>query len=168
METMPNAISSPAFREALAHFASGVTIVSTHTLDGPVGCTVTAFASASLEPPLVLICIDKTASIYNAIVGAGHFAVHILEANQGRLAMRFATSGIDRFEGVALREADVAPLPLIEDALVTLECRRYGEYPAGDHTIVLGEVLAAHVRDGEPLLHHARRFGSFAKNGTIA
>jgi flavin reductase ActVB len=159
---MGRPISSAVFREALARFASGVTIVTAPHPNGPAGFTATGFASASLEPPLILVCIDKDASAYDAVVAAEHFGVSILAEQQGWIARQFATTGVDRFLGVSHTLGSTAPVPLIEGAIVKLLCRRHALQEAGDHTILLGEVLEASVADGLPLLHFARRFGRFA------
>jgi flavin reductase (DIM6/NTAB) family NADH-FMN oxidoreductase RutF len=155
------AISSSAFRETLAHFASGVTVVTAETPDGPIGFTATGFTSVSLTPPLVLVCIDEEASAHDAVVHAAHFGVSILGLEQSWVALQFARSGIDRFHGVPLREVRGGRAPLIEGALAHLECRKHARYVEGDHTIVVGEVLAADVHAGRPLLHYARHFGAF-------
>jgi flavin reductase (DIM6/NTAB) family NADH-FMN oxidoreductase RutF len=151
-------ISDRAFRDALAHFASGVTVVAARTTQGLVGLTATGFASASLSPPLVLVCVGKVASAYAGVVGAEHFGVSVLGERQAWIAEQFARPGVDRFRGVPLRAAGV---PLIDGALAQLECRRFARHDAGDHTIVLGEVLEGRVAAGRPLVHFGRRFGAF-------
>jgi flavin reductase (DIM6/NTAB) family NADH-FMN oxidoreductase RutF len=156
---MADAVSSASFREALARFASGVVVVTGHAPEGPVGFTVSAFSSVSLEPPLVLFCVGKTASAYDGILAAPQFGISVLEAGQAEIAAQFARHGVDRFAGVALRAG--AGVPLIEGAVAQLECRRHALHDAGDHTIVVGEVLRSHSAPGEPLVHHARRFGDF-------
>lgn len=156
---MGGPVSSSAFREALARFASGVVIVTGQSPSGPVGFTVSAFSSVSLDPPLVLFCVAKTASAYAAIMAAPLFGISILEEGQAGIATQFARQGVDRFAGVALKAG--TRVPLIEGALAQLECRPHVLHDAGDHTIVIGEVLEAAWASGEPLLHHARRFGGF-------
>jgi flavin reductase (DIM6/NTAB) family NADH-FMN oxidoreductase RutF len=157
---MADLVSQSSFREALARFASGVVVVTGQGPAGPVGFTVSAFSSLSLEPPLVLFCVGKTASAYAGILAASLFGISVLEEKQADIATRFARQGIDRFEGVALRAG--APVPLLEGALAQLECRRHATHDAGDHTIVVGEVLAARWSPGAPLLHYDRKFGKFA------
>jgi flavin reductase (DIM6/NTAB) family NADH-FMN oxidoreductase RutF len=174
---MSNAIHSAAFREALAHFASGVTIVTAHGSEGLVGFTATGFTSVSLSPPLILVCVNKTASAYDGVIGASHFAVSVLGEDQRWLAERFATSGIDRFQGVTLHPGiafqggalslpapapQALPLPLISGALAHIECRPHARHDAGDHTLLVGEVLCASTSTGRPLLHFARNFGALA------
>jgi flavin reductase (DIM6/NTAB) family NADH-FMN oxidoreductase RutF len=159
-------VSSTAFREGLARFATGVTVVTVDTAEGPVGFTATGFASVSLLPPLVLVCIDKDASVHDAIVAGGHFGVSILGLEQSWVALQFARSNIDRFHGVPLRAAPAGGrwrAPFIEGALAHLECRKHARYVEGDHTILIGRVLVADVHSGSPLLHYARQFGSFEK-----
>jgi flavin reductase ActVB len=151
-------ISKSAFRETLAHFASGVTIVTSRHATGLVGFTATGFTSVSLEPPLILVCVDKSASAYEGIVTSQHFGVSILGEAQSAIALQFARHGVDRFEGIALRGTWA---PLIEGALAHLECKNHSQQDAGDHTLVLGEVLDGAVGSGRPLLHFARRFGGF-------
>jgi flavin reductase ActVB len=170
MATEP--IHGALFREALAHFASGVTVVGAHGEAGLVGFTATGFTSVSLAPPLVLVCVAKRASAHDGVVGAESFGISVLSDQQAPLAEQFARSGVDRFRGVALRPGRV---PLVEGALVHLECRRHASHEGGDHTILLGEVVHAAVAAGHPLVHFARRFGVFvgesgprASNGAVS
>ena len=159
---MSESVSSAAFREALAHFASGVTIVAARRPLGPIGFTATGFTSVSLAPPLILVCVAKTASAYDGVVGAELFGVSVLGEDQRWLAERFATTGIDRFDGVSVVDGLVTSAPLIDGALAHLECRPHARHEAGDHTLLIGEVLRASTSLGRPLLHFARRFGAFA------
>jgi flavin reductase (DIM6/NTAB) family NADH-FMN oxidoreductase RutF len=157
---MTASFSSADFREALAHFASGVTIITARAEDGPVGFTASAFTSVSLAPPLVLVCIAHTASAHDAVVAAERFGVSVLGERQGWIAEQFARHGVDRFAGVPLADGP-ASVPLIEDALVHLECRRHTTYTAGDHTILIGKVDGGSTASGRPLVHFARRLGGF-------
>src|SRR5580658_10994017 len=158
---MVERISSDAFREILSRFASGVTVVAVSAVGGPVGFTATGFTSVSLDPPLILVCIDKAASVYDAIVEAEFFGVSILHIEQSWIARRFAQSDIDRFEGVALRPAKKTQVPLIEGALAHLECRRHALQDVGDHTVVVGAVVGGFTDVGPPLVHYGRHFGGF-------
>jgi flavin reductase (DIM6/NTAB) family NADH-FMN oxidoreductase RutF len=153
-------VAGSAFREALSRFASGVVVVTCPSADGPAGFTVSAFSSVSLDPPLVLVCVAKTASAYAAFTAASTFGISVLESKQGWIATQFARQGIDRFAGVALRPG--SSVPLIDGALAQLECERHALHDAGDHTIVIGNVVAAHHASGEPLVHYARTFGGFS------
>jgi flavin reductase (DIM6/NTAB) family NADH-FMN oxidoreductase RutF len=158
---MVETLSGAAFREILARFASGVTVVTAHSSKGPVGFTATGFTSASLVPPLVLVCIDKGASVYEGIVSADHFGVSILAESQIAIARRFATSNVDRFENVATVLSETAGVPLIEHAIAHVECRRVALHDIGDHTAIVGAALQGGTRPGEPLVHFGRRFGAF-------
>lgn len=148
----PRPIDDETFRTALGRFATGVTVVTLRDAEGDRGMTVTAFASLSLQPPLVLMCIGHAASIAPALARAEHFAVHVLAAGQEALARRFAEKDGDRFGGLAVRRG-LEDLPLLDGALTTLQCRVHARHPGGDHEIVVGEVLAASGRDGDALLH---------------
>jgi flavin reductase (DIM6/NTAB) family NADH-FMN oxidoreductase RutF len=158
---MVETISNDAFREILSRFATGVTVVAVHGKGGPVGFTATGFTSVSLDPPLILVCINKAASVYDAIVEAESFGVSVLDVEQSSIARRFAQSDIDRFEGVVLRPAKKAQVPLIEGALAHLECRRHALQHVGDHTVLVGAVVCGSTEVGRPLVHYGRRFGGF-------
>lgn len=145
------------FRQALGYFASGVTVITTAHEGQPYGMTVSSFASLSLKPPLVLICIDTTVKCHDAIAASGRFAVNILSKQQEHLSRRFATRDIDKFVGVALRDGTLG-VPLLEGALASIECRLHKTYPGGDHTIFIGEVADAEVREGSPLLYYRRGY----------
>lgn len=157
-------VDQTAFRNAMAHFASGVTVVTARSAEGaPVGFTASAFSSLSLDPPLVLVCLQKDADSYPTFAIAEHMAISILAAGQDDTAWRFAKRGIDKFAGIDVEQGSVTSLPLITGALVQLECRITERLPGGDHTILVGEVLHAATDDaGEPLLHFNREMGRFA------
>jgi flavin reductase (DIM6/NTAB) family NADH-FMN oxidoreductase RutF len=147
-------IDTDAFRSALGRFASGVTVVTTCAPEGTDhGMTASAFCSVSLEPPLVLVCVEKIATMHDAIVSCSHFAVNVLTEKQEQLARHFAEVEGNRFEGVGFSRG-AHSVPLIDDSLATLECKRAAIYPGGDHTIVVGEVQSASWRDEKPLLYY--------------
>ena len=160
---MTDAVLDPVdFRNAMARFASGVTVVTAQDGEGkPVGFTASAFSSLSLNPPLVLVCLEKRADCWDAFMAAERFAVSILAAGQWDTAMRFATKGIDKFAGAPLTAGELTGLPLVSDALVHLECRIFDRPDGGDHTILVGEVLRAVSTEREPLLHFNRQSGRF-------
>lgn len=157
-------VSKDLFRNALSHFASGVTVVTARTEDGQKkGITVSAFTSLSLEPPLVLICIDKKASIHQHLAKDGWFAVNMLSCEQEHLSRRFASRDeMDRFTGLDCTEGR-SGCPLIAGALTSIECRIIDAYPGGDHTIFVGEVDSVDSSGGSPLLYFR---GSYAKLGS--
>jgi flavin reductase (DIM6/NTAB) family NADH-FMN oxidoreductase RutF len=147
-------VDPDAFRAALGRFASGVTIVTTRDDGGrDHGMTVSAFCSASLEPPLVLACIGHEASMHGIILSADRFGVSILAAGQEQLARRFADQRSDRFDGVGYSRGQLG-VALIDDALAHLECVVVGRHDAGDHTIVIGRVDAAVYHTGRPLAYY--------------
>ncbi len=155
-------VDSLDFRNAMARFASGVTVVTTHDAAGkPVAFTASAFSSLSLDPPLILVCLDRKADSFPAFHEAGHFTVSILAAHQAEHGMRFATKSADKFAGVTVDSGEVTGIPLIPEALVHLECRTHQHLDGGDHVIIIGEVLRAQSNDQEPLLHFNRKFGRF-------
>jgi flavin reductase (DIM6/NTAB) family NADH-FMN oxidoreductase RutF len=150
------------FRQAMAQFASGVTVV-TATRDGkPYGLTASSFASLSLDPPLVLVCLSRTLSTYEIIEGAGVFAVNILSAHQLEVARRFAglhPSPIDRFDQVEWTPSKNGS-PLLPGCLAWVDCRIRNIYDGGDHSIFVGAVEDAGVTGaGDPLLYHNRLWG---------
>ena len=151
-------LDTAAFRASLSRFASGVTVLTTRSADGrDLGMTATAFSALSLDPPLVLVCIDRAASIAPSLEGATHLAIHVLEARQEALARQFALKEGDRFEGVAITRGG-GGVPLLPGALVRLECRIVERHPGGDHLVVVAEVLAAELADGDPLLYFRGRY----------
>jgi flavin reductase (DIM6/NTAB) family NADH-FMN oxidoreductase RutF len=147
-------VSPDEFRSVLGRFPSGVTIVTTKAADGSdQGMTVSAFCSVSLEPPLVLICIEKTASVYDALTSAPGFVVNILSAKQEQIARRFSIVDIDRFEGVGFSRTQNG-IAVLDDALGIIECKRCALHDAGDHTIVVAEVEATRAENGSPLMYY--------------
>ncbi len=146
------AIDEAAFKLAMSHFASGVTVVTTEHAGRPYGMTVASFASLSLHPPLVLICIEKSVKTHEAIVGAKKFGVSILGAAQMDISARFASRSEDKFSGIKTNRGELG-VPLIADALTTMECEVRDQLPGGDHTIFVGEVVDVATREGIPLLY---------------
>jgi flavin reductase (DIM6/NTAB) family NADH-FMN oxidoreductase RutF len=156
---MPD-FSERDLRDALGHFATGVTVVTTMTESGPLGMTVNSFASVSLDPPLVLWSPARTSDRFPFFEAASYFAVHVLAANQQWLAERFAQEG-DDFSGIAL-EVGLGQAPLIPDCAARLECRHAAHYDGGDHLIVCGEVLRLVQSEAAPLLYHRGRYCAVA------
>jgi flavin reductase (DIM6/NTAB) family NADH-FMN oxidoreductase RutF len=145
-------ISDADFKYAMSHFASGVTVVTTEYGGVPYGMTVSSFASLSLHPPLVLVCIEKSLKTHDAIASAGRFGVSILGADQSELSNRFASRRDDKFSDVELARGDLA-VPLIANALTTLECHLHAQLGGGDHTIFVGEVATIRTREGAQLVY---------------
>ena len=150
------AIGPDEFRAVLGRFASGVTILSARTESGhDHGMTVSAFCSASLEPPLVLACVAHEADMHGVLRRARHFGVSILAEGQEALSRRFAElpTSEERFNGIGYTRGDSGVL-LLDDALAHLECRAVAHYEAGDHTIHVGEVERSEIRQHRPLLYY--------------
>ncbi|MEU7052538.1 flavin reductase family protein [Streptomyces eurythermus] len=155
----PRTASPELLRSAFRRHAAGVAVITARGASGPVGFTATSLASVSAEPPLVSFGIGTGASSWPAIAETDHVGVHILGEHQSDLAATFARSGADRFgEATAWREGPQG-VPVLDDVLVWLVCRIVGRVPAGDHRIVLAEVvLGDPTGDGRPLLYHQGRF----------
>ena len=142
---MDTPIEPADFKAVLGRFATGITVVTTLQQDIPHAMTANAFTSVSLDPPLVLVCVDKAVRMHDAILACGSWAASVLTGAQRELAERYARSGRDllsQFDGVATRPAPKTGCPVIEGALSWLECRTWATYDGGDHTIVVGEVLS--------------------------
>ena len=147
-------VDQSAFRAVLGRFASGVTVVTTLDRRGrDVGMTVSAFSSVSLDPPLVLICIDHAASAYSALSKAKHFIANILSERQEALARRFAEKDSNRFDGIGYERGQNGAAVLL-DVLGYIECEVVARHEAGDHDIIIGSVEAAEAHEGKPLLYY--------------
>ncbi|WP_246003842.1 flavin reductase family protein [Histidinibacterium lentulum] len=146
------------FRDALGRFATGVTVVTVPSEDGPVGITANSFASVSLDPPLVLWSPARAARRHRYFAGAPRYAIHVLGAHQQAVADGF-TRGRNGFDGLDWQE-DSSGVPLIAGCLARFDCRLEAAHDGGDHTILVGRVLRAAFRDGLPLLFQAGRYVS--------
>jgi flavin reductase (DIM6/NTAB) family NADH-FMN oxidoreductase RutF len=142
------------FRRVMGHFATGVTVVTTHDGDGKLsGLTANAVASVSLEPPMILVCVDKKSDSYPMFGASNCFAVNILSNEQETLSRRFAKSGGDKFTGIGF-QLGVTGAPLLSDTIAHLECTIRHSFDAGDHTIYVGEAVGIAVSSEEdPLLY---------------
>ncbi len=154
-------VDDAQFKLAMSHFASGVTVVTTEHGGRPYGMTVASFASLSLHPPLVLVCIEKTVASHEAIAAAKKFGVSILGAEQADISARFASKTGDKFSGVAVTRGETG-VPLLEGALCNVECTVRDQLPGGDHSIFVGEVVSIRVREGAPLLYFRSAYHHFA------
>ena len=147
-------IDPDQFRAVLGRFASGVTVLTVRTSRGEDhGMTASAFCSVSLEPPLVLACVDRGAEMHGMLAPGSHFGVSILEEGQEALSRRFAELPSGRFDGIGYVRAE-SGVVLLDDALAHLDCRCVERYEAGDHAILVGEVEWAAVQQGRPLLYY--------------
>jgi flavin reductase (DIM6/NTAB) family NADH-FMN oxidoreductase RutF len=155
-------VNKDEFRAALSHFGSGVTVVTAKAADGtPRGLTVSAFSSVSLEPPLILVCIEHRASLHDLLKQGEYFAVNILAEDQEVISRRFASRDPDRFSGVGYSSGTTGA-PLLDAALAHLECHKTQAYDGGDHTIFLGEVESTTTKEGKPLIYFRGGYAALA------
>jgi flavin reductase (DIM6/NTAB) family NADH-FMN oxidoreductase RutF len=150
-------------KNAYARWATGVTVVTTRAGDRIHGMTVSAFSEVSLDPPLVLVCVDKTSNTRSVISESKVFAVNILERGQADLSTRFAAKEDEdrRFSGVDYQTGETGA-PLLAGTVANLDCRLTDTHEAGDHFIFIGEVVALQLFDGEPLMFHDRAYRGLA------
>jgi flavin reductase (DIM6/NTAB) family NADH-FMN oxidoreductase RutF/DNA-binding GntR family transcriptional regulator len=153
-------VDQNVFREVIGHFASGVTVITAHVADEDFGTTASAMTSLSMDPPMLLVCLNKTSETQRAVLAAGRFAVNILGDDQAELAKRFAVKSPSKFEGLKIARTP-SGIPLVSAALAELECRVTETVTGGTHTVFLGEVEYARAREGSPLTYYRGRFGSF-------
>ncbi len=150
---MSSSVDAAQFRELCGRFATGVVVVTTVGVDeAPTGMTANSFTSVSLEPPLVSINVEHAAEFHAAIATAPRFAINVLGTDQETLSRRFAGLGNDRFAGIGYRKTERGVIALT-GAIAVLECEVVQRVPIGDHTIVVGRVVAGEVHDGRPLLY---------------
>ena len=151
-------VGPQAFLRACAQFATGVAITTVLDSSGaPHGMTVNSFTSVSLDPPLVLVCIDHKARILDHFLTSQAFAINILRESQQDLSIQFARPGEDRFGAVEWFAGETG-VPLLPDALATLECAVFQRVQSGDHTIMIGEVVSAIRHEGLPLLYFSSAY----------
>ncbi|HEY7350947.1 MAG TPA: flavin reductase family protein [Ktedonobacterales bacterium] len=160
------AITPETFKALLAHLAGAVTIITTRGADGQIwGFTASSVCSVSLEPPLVLFCLEHTADCHPAFLESSVFAINFLSSEQSGLSALFAMKGAVKYRETPFTEG-AFHLPLLPGALVHLECSVYARYPGGDHTIIVGQVEGGSQTTAQdslqPLLYYARSYGTFA------
>lgn len=150
---------STDFRRALGSFATGVAVVTALDADGAQhGITVNSFSSVSLDPPLVLFCLDKAAMSFAVFRDAEIFAINVLCEEQLALSVRFATADIDKWDGVAF-DLWSGGLPVLRGCLANLACRRESLYAGGDHVIIVGRVERLRTAgQGDPLVYFQSRY----------
>jgi flavin reductase (DIM6/NTAB) family NADH-FMN oxidoreductase RutF len=149
------------FRRVMRRFPTGVTIVAVADAAGdPWGLTVSSFTSVSLEPPLVLVCIDRSSDTHEKLVEASGFGISVLSVTQAGVASRFAVDPSEgRFDEVAWHLGP-AGYPVLQGAAAWLECALHDVFPGGDHSIILGEVRGTGITDQPSMVYHEGAFGS--------
>ncbi|HVQ89844.1 MAG TPA: flavin reductase family protein [Mycobacteriales bacterium] len=158
-------VDARRYRDAVGRFPTGVTVVTAHRDGLHHGMTANSFTSVSLDPVLVLACVDRSARLHDLVLAAGAWGVSVLAADAAQISAQFASRGRAVGEALAAVPHHFGPLTgaaLLDDALVTLECRTTEAYSGGDHTILLGEVLDLTVRrpDTAPLVFYRGEYHS--------
>jgi len=157
-------VDEQQFKQVMGSFAASVTVLTTRdAANNPAGMTATAFTSVSLLPPLCLVCVALDASCLPILQSEGVLAVNMLRADQEALSNRFASPVEDRFAGIAHRPGPATGCPLLEGAMATLEGKIQERMRAGDHEILLVEVVAVEIDEAaQPLVYHRGRYGTLA------
>lgn len=156
----PPELDAATFRHVVGHLPSGVTLVTTRTAEGDVGMTASSVTSLSLDPPMMLACLNRSSSTCTAVSEAGAYAVNVLGQGDSHLAAQFATPGADKFAGLRVTRG-VRDVPVLADALARIECEVVEEVGAATHTIFLGRVVRAEADEGAPLTYFRGGFGRF-------
>ena len=155
----PPIVDPRLMRDVLGHFASGVTVVTADTDDGPIGFTCQSFSSLSLDPPLIAFAPARTSQTWPRLRDMGRFCVNVLADEQSELSQAFARSGTDKFAGVPWRRSRHGS-PVLEGVVAWIDCALWAEYDGGDHTLVAGRVVDLGADPGRrPLLFHRGGYG---------
>ncbi|MFT5369794.1 MAG: flavin reductase (DIM6/NTAB) family NADH-FMN oxidoreductase RutF [Candidatus Latescibacterota bacterium] len=150
-------------RDIMGRFATGVTVVTTRCKNGEItGMTANAVMSLSLDPPLVVVSVDKTATMHDALADGQCYAINILARDQEHLSNRFATPGPKDFSDVDVTEAE-SGAPLLGGTLGYLDCKLINTFPAGDHDMFVGEILTGQLGEGDPLLYFGGQYRSLSE-----
>ena len=153
------------YRKALGTFATGVTVITTMSGGAPFGFTANSFCSVSLDPPLLLFCLDRGSYSYDHFAKAKHFAVNVLTEAQEDVSAHFARPSEDKWRHVGYELCSVG-CPVFDDMLALFECRTHAVHDGGDHIIVVGEVVRfCHEAEGDPLLYYRGRYARIAADG---
>lgn len=159
-------VSQADFRAVMGRFATGVTIVTTCDGEHRLGITVNAFSSVSLDPPLILVCIETTSYLHQVMLRNGYFAVNILREDQQELSRCFAGHSEARRNFCdAPSHTAVTGAPVLDQSLGWIDCRIVDVFPGGDHSIVVGHVEALGASEGRPLLYHRGKYPRLAHTG---
>ena len=156
-------LNDQVFKKAMSRFPSGVVIVTTIDPNGKKhGFTASAFSSLSLDPPLILVCLANSADCFEPFVTGDKLAINVIGKQQHELAFKFATKGVDKFDGDEFEEGQ-SGLPVISNCIFSLECNIRNTYPGGDHEILIGEVVHAKVSDDMPSIWFDGNFNSISQ-----
>ena len=156
------AFDSTVFRNVIGTITSGVIVLTTRDDGGDHGMTISAICSLSMEPPMLLVCLNTNSRTQQAVMSAGQFAVHVLDHRQAWVAERFARSTTgSKFEGLAVGKSLLIDVPVLTDALAVVECQVQEAVRGGTHRVFLSKVVHAQAREGSPLAYFRGKFGRF-------
>ncbi|MEO9683896.1 MAG: flavin reductase family protein [Tateyamaria sp.] len=153
----PDESTSRQLRDAFGKFATGITVITAHSADGPVSIVANSFASVSLDPALVLWSVDRTSRRFPYFEAADHYAIHVLAAEQQDLCTQVSRDV--HALGAVAHTLNADGVPLIDHCLARFECRRVAAHDAGDHIIIVGQVQRTEMRDGAPLTFYGGQIG---------
>lgn len=165
-EAQGSRIAPEEFRSIMGHFASGVTIITADEDGEPLGTTASAFSSLSLEPPMVVVCLNKESNTGQVVARTGRLGVNILGEESPDVAMRFARKGRDDFAGLAWHRGGDG-VPVLDDALASIECHVVEQTEGGTHIVFIAAADAATLRVGAPLAYFKGRFGRIETEGDL-
>lgn len=156
-------VEPPLFRQLLGRFATGVTVITARTSNGePIGMTANSLASVSLDPPLVLVAVEKIHEMHTALTDATYWVFNVLSSEQEALSRRFAGDEPNRFLGVSYHENDRG-VPVIEGTVAHIECEKHAAVPGGDHTVFIGHVVGGDTTDRRPLLYYRGGYAGLSR-----
>jgi 3-hydroxy-9,10-secoandrosta-1,3,5(10)-triene-9,17-dione monooxygenase reductase component len=158
------AVDPGYFREVMAHIPTSVCVVAADHADGPAGLSVGSFVSVSLDPPLVGVFVAATSTSWPRVAAAGSFCISVLSDDHEHVSRRFAVSGGDKFAGLEWGRSP-AGAPQLPGAVAWIDCELEAEYPAGDHTLVLGRVVELEaIPEAAPLIFHRGGYGRLSND----
>jgi len=162
MSAVRNKISGSEYRRVLGHLPTGVTVLTAFLPDAaPTGMAANSVTSVSLDPPMILVCPAKASTTWPSIREAGQFCVNFMASHHADLSVRFAQRNVDRFAGVKWHPRPGGPA--LDDAIAWLQCQIYDEHDAGDHTVVIAEVIEIEASpEGAPLVFFKGKYGTFS------
>ena len=162
MDRKEQQIDKHLFLRVMGSFATGVAVVTVASKLGELrGFTASAVSSLSLEPRMLLVCVNEHSTTLDILKEAGTFALNIMSSTQQEIAQQFATRAGDRFAGIKWRPGPETGAPIIDGSLAYAECRLVDTCKGGDHIIVMGEIIAADAHEAEPLLYFRGRYGTY-------
>lgn len=153
-------VTSNEFRHIISHLGSGVSIITVSQDEQDYGITASAVCSVSLDPPMLLVCVNQNTGTQKALMQAKSFNVHILGKHQADLALQFSKAHTDKFHNLEYTYSELGN-PLIPNVVAQIECQLFKEISAGTHSIFVGEIRQARVNDLEPLMYVKGQFGEF-------